>query len=467
MPLRERRPDWRTQRRRNRVQLLSGRIWRRRLVFWLGALCAGLLSVIFAEAADWSQRTFAVALWWSWWLPLLLTPLGFVASSYLTQKFFPGSQGSGIPQAIAARHLRDTAERRRLLSARMIVGKIGLTLVGLLCGASVGREGPTVQVGAAIMVQVANLGGLRHERGLILAGSAAGIAAAFNTPLAGIVFAIEELSRSFEQRTNGLVLYAVIISGLVSLGLSGNYTYFGSAPAAPSAPGDWLMVVACGALGGIAGGLFSRLLLCGSRRIKRWTSGRLGWRSLTLALVCGVVVAVIGVLTDGATFGTGYEQARGAVEGHPIAWFFWPAKLAATLLTALSGIPGGIFAPSLAVGAGLGGWLDLLGASSSPGLAAVLGMAGYFAGVVQAPITASVIILEMTGNHNNVIPVMMAAVVGFGTSKLIAHEPLYHGLARGFVDDAHKRAMSSRYVPHPEEADEQEDTALSRTPVAD
>ncbi len=449
MPLRERRPDWYAQlRRRNRAQLLSGRIWRRRFVFWLGALAAGVLSVIFAEAADWSQRTFAIARWWSWWLPLFLTPTGFVASSYLSQKYFPGSQGSGIPQAIAARHFRNTGERRRLLSARIIIGKIALTLLGLLCGASIGREGPTVQVGAAVMVQVANLGGLRYERGLILAGSAAGIAAAFNTPLAGIVFAIEELSKSFEQRTNGLVLYAVIISGLVSLGLSGNYTYFGSAPAAPSAAGDWLMVIACGALGGIAGGLFSRLLLCGARRIKRWTLGQ-RWRSLALPLLCGSAVAVLGVLTDGATFGTGYAEARGAVEGHPIAWFFWPAKLAATLVTALSGIPGGIFAPSLAVGAGLGGWLDLLGAASSPGLSAVLGMAGYFAGVVQAPITASVIILEMTGNHSNAIPVMMAAVLGFGTSKLIAHEPLYHGLAKGFVDDARKRAMSAGQVPQP------------------
>ncbi len=453
MPLKEKRPG-RAILRRHKTQWLSRRIWRRRLVFWLGALSAGVLSVIFAEAADWSQRTFAVALWWTWWLPLILTPLGFLASSYLSQKYFPGSQGSGIPQAIAARHLRNSVQRRRLLSARIIAGKIALTLLGLFCGASIGREGPTIQVGAAVMVQVANLGGLRHERGLILAGSAAGIAAAFNTPLAGIVFAIEEMSRSFEQRTNGLVLYAVIISGLVSLGLSGNYTYFGSAPAAPSAAGDWLMAIACGVLGGLAGGLFSRLLLRGTRRVRRWTLGQLGWRSLTLPLLCGAVVAVIGALTDGATFGTGYAEARAAVEGHPISWFFWPAKLAATLVTALSGIPGGIFAPSLAVGAGLGGWLDLLGVTSSPGLAAVLGMAGYFAGVVQAPITASVIILEMTGNHGNVIPVMMAAVLGFGASKLIAHEPLYHGLAKGFIDDALKRAMVVRHAPYPPKIEE-------------
>lgn len=445
MPLKQKRPEsGALVQRRRATQWLSRRIWRRRLVFWLGALGAGIVGVIFAEAADWCQSTFSIALWWSWWLPLFLTPAGFTACAYLCQKFFPGSQGSGIPQAIAARNLRNTPERRRLISAKLIFGKIALALLGLLCGASIGREGPTVQVGAAMMVQVANLGGLRHERGLILAGSAAGIAAAFNTPLAGIVFAIEELSRSFEQRTNGLVLYAVIISGLVSLGLSGNYTYFGSAPAGAGTAGDWLMAIACGIAGGLFGGLFGRMLLCGTRRIKRWTKGRLGWRSLVLPMMCGLAVAVIGTATDGATFGTGYAQARAAVEGHEAPWFFWIAKLAATLISALSGIPGGIFAPSLAVGAGLGSWLDLLGATSSAGLAAVLGMAGYFAGVVQAPLTASVIILEMTGNHSNVIPVMIASVLGFGASKLIVREPLYHGLAKGFIEDANKRTMLAR-----------------------
>ncbi|MBI4723618.1 MAG: chloride channel protein, partial [Rhodomicrobium sp.] len=242
-----------------------------------------------------------------------------------------------------------------------------------------------------------------------------------------------------EQRTSVLVLYAVIISGLASLGHAGNYVYFGSISAAVPGTGDWLMVIACGVAGGLTGGIFSRVLLDGTRRAKRWIGSAGCRRRFILAFACGLAVAGIGVLTGGATFGTGYEQARSAVEGQSIPWSFWPAKFAATLITALSGIPGGIFAPSLAVGAGLGGWLAAAGAASSAGLAAVLGMAGYFAGVVQAPLTASVIILEMTGNNSNVIPVMAAAVLGFGVSKLIAPQPLYHGLAEGFIEDARKR----------------------------
>jgi len=425
--------------------LLSRRTWRRRLVFWLGALLVGLISVVFAEAANVCQSIFSYAIGKAAWLPIVATPAGFVVSAWLAKTLFKGSQGSGIPQAMAARTLRSSRDRRRLLAIRVVAGKIGLTLLGLLTGASVGREGPTVQVGAGVMLEVAGWGGLRHERGLILAGSAAGIAAAFNTPLAGIVFAIEEMSRSFEQRTNGLVLYAVIIAGLVSLGIVGNYSYFGTTSETATTALDWILVVACGLAGGAAGGLFARVLLDGTRLLRRHAPSLS--RALLWALACGLAVAVIGIATGGATFGTGYEQARGAVEGGAPGLLFWPAKFAATLITALSGIPGGIFAPSLAVGAGLGSWIGQMAGAHALGFVAMVGMAGYFAGVVQAPITAFVIIFEMTGNNGNVIPLMLASVLGFGTSRLIAPEPLYHGLARGFIADAKRQASATAPGP--------------------
>jgi len=425
-------PSGRVQRAR---RWLDRRLWRRRLVFFSGAILVGLISVMFTDAANWAQAAFAGGERRLWALPLLVTPLGFVACAWVGRGFFPGAQGSGIPQAIAARHLGAGENRRKLLAPKLIIGKIGLTVIGLLTGASVGREGPTVQVGATIMLQVARLGGLRNERGLILAGSAAGIAAAFNAPLAGIVFAIEEMSRSFEQRTNGLVLYAVIFAGLTSLGLLGNYTYFGTTSAAVTTPRDWVLVVVCGVVGGLAGGLFARLLLDGTKLARRVLARLSPRRALLLPLGCGLVVALVGVATRGATFGTGYAQAAGAVEGHALSGVFWPAKFLATLATALSGIPGGIFAPSLAVGAGLGSWLAVV-VGGGVSLGVVLGMAGYFAGVVQAPMTAFVIILEMTGNNANVIPLMLASVIGYAASKLIAPEPLYHGLAKGFTDQS-------------------------------
>lgn len=428
--------------RRSRAMWASRRVWQPRLVFWAGAICIGLISVLFAVLADRAQIAFHALIGhdggWRAMLPLIVTPAGFALCAWLAHAYFPGSQGSGIPQAIAARHLRDESDRTHLLSLRLAGGKIALTVVGLFCGASIGREGPTVQVGASLMLQAARWGGMAQARGLILAGSAAGIAAAFNTPLAGIVFAIEEMGRTYEARTNGLVLTAVILAGLASLGLLGNYTYFGVARDTVAFASDWPLVLACGVIGGGLGALFSLLTLRITRRIRRWNRFQPLWRTLIVATVCGLLVAVIGIASGGLTFGTGYAQARGAIEGTPLPWLFFAEKFVAGLLSTVSGIPGGIFAPSLAVGAGIGSTLGLvLGANA--GIAALLGMAGYFAGVVQAPMTAFVIILEMTGNHDNVIALMLASMLGYGTARMISREPLYHALSRVFIADAIRR----------------------------
>ncbi len=421
--------------RRSRVIWGSFSLWRPRLVFWCGALAIGLVSVGFARLADLAQKGFAgltASGQWAFLLPLALCPLGFMASAFLAARLFPNSQGSGIPQAIAARHLREAEDRSRLLSLRIAAGKIALTVLGLFCGASIGREGPTVQVGASIMLAVARFSGMAQARGLILAGSAAGIAAAFNTPLAGIVFAIEEMSRTYQSRANGLVLTAVILSGLAALGLAGSYNYFGEASVSPAGLKDWGLVLVCGIGGGALGAAFSGLALHFGQRIRRWAQPQPLPRMVALAGICGLAVAAIGIAFGGATFGTGYDQARGAVEGHALPLLFFAGKLAASFLSMLSGIPGGIFAPSLAVGAGFGSTVgSLMGTGIA--LAAILGMTGYFSGVVQAPMTAFVIILEMTGDHQAVIPIMAVAMLGYITSRILSREPLYHGLSRVFI----------------------------------
>ncbi len=429
--------------RRSRSVWRSRRVWRMRLAFWLGAGTIGLISVGFAAGADAAQHAFfalrgsgsAGAL-----LALALPPAGFALSAWLAAAYFPASQGSGIPQAIAARQFEADADRGFLLSLRIAAGKILLTLLGLLSGGSIGREGPTVQVGAAIMLAAGRFAGMARARGLILAGSAAGIAAAFNTPLAGIVFAIEEMGRTYQARTNGLVVTTVLLAGLASLGLTGDYTYFGTSEAALTGPRDWLAVVVCGVGGGAFGALFSLSALGLLRRVRRWVAPAPRSRAVAAAAVCGLVVSLVGFVSDGATFGTGYEQARRAVEGSPLDLLFFAEKFVASLASMVSGIPGGIFAPALAIGAGFGSTVGaLLGAGA---IAATLGMAGYFAGVVQAPMTAFVIILEMTGNHGAIVPLMLASMLGYGTARLVSPHPLYHTLSRDFAADVIRRRRS-------------------------
>jgi H+/Cl- antiporter ClcA len=285
------------------------------------------------------------------------------------------------------------------------------------------------------MLGAAKLGGMGREKGLILAGSAAGVAAAFNTPLAGIVFAIEEMSRAFEARTSGLVLIAVILAGLASLGLVGNYSYFGSTGSMLMVTIDWIAVLVCGVAGGLAGAFFSCIVLAGTQMIRVFLSPQPMGRALLLAGLCGLLVAACGLLSHGATYGTGYEAARGAVEGHGLPYTFAPLKFIATAASSLSGIPGGLFAPSLSVGAGIGNMVARLLGVHAVGAIVLLGMAAYFAGVVQAPITAFVIIGEMSGANGMVIPLMIAAFIGYGISRALSRQSLYHALAQTFLQD--------------------------------
>ncbi|MGZ3305266.1 MAG: chloride channel protein, partial [Asticcacaulis sp.] len=195
---------------------MSLKHWRSQLVFWSGGLFVGIVAVFLAIAADKAQAEFSVMRHAVFWLPLIITPAGFAASSYVTRRWFAGSQGSGIPQVIAAtdivRHHPEAVGN--LVSIRIAVGKVILLLFGLLCGAPLGREGPTVQIGAALMRMTGRIGGIvSNESALLLAGGATGVAAAFNTPLAGIIFAIEELGKSFEQRTSGTVIFTVMLAG--------------------------------------------------------------------------------------------------------------------------------------------------------------------------------------------------------------------------------------------------------------
>src|SRR6185312_9602129 len=190
-----------------------------------------------------------------------------------------------------------------------------------------------------------------------------------------------------------------------SLALVGNYSYFGSSATMLGNGIDWLAIPVCGVVGGLAGGLFSRLVIAAARGLP----GRLGplikGYPISFAFVCGLAVAVCGFLSGDTIYGTGYAQVKHALEGGvPLPESFGVLKLLATLLSTGSGIPGGIFSPSLAVGAGLGSNIAHLFPSAPLAALLLLGMVSYFAGVVQAPITTFIIITEMTDNHAMVVP---------------------------------------------------------------
>lgn len=398
-----------------------------------GAVLVGLIALLFANMANEAIDLFRSHIAAIWWLPLAVTPVGVAAIALATRTFTPDGRGSGIPQVIAATGSPRTA-LHSLISLRVGIAKLLMTAAGLLAGASVGREGPTVQVSAAIMARVHRFFRVPLTAGVIIAGGAAGVAAAFNTPLAGVAFAIEELANAFEQRVALLVMTAILIAGIVTLGLAGDYVYFGTMSETLGVGRTLIVAPVAGILGGLCGGLFSRLVLVFTYKRER-ILGPLARRPVTWALLCGVAIALIGVLT-GVTWGTGYAEAKAAVEGAPESLWFGPGKFVATLLSTVAGLPGGIFSPSLATGAGVGNLLCLLFPRDPRGAVVLLGMVAYFSGVVRAPLTAVIIIVEATASRSMILPLFASALIGDGAGSLVCKDKLYHALAREFMSRA-------------------------------
>lgn len=258
--------------------------------------------------------------------------------------------------------------------------------------------------------------------------AAAGIAAAFNTPLAGIVFAIEELGKRFEERSSGLLITAIVIAGLVAISLMGNLTYFGRIQIGTVPISFFLPVLLVSIVTGLIGGLFSRLMV-NSFAQREWRVNRFrAEHPVLFAGACGLGVAVLGLLTGGAAFGSGYDWSRELLSGQgEVSVFYFAVKLVATWISFWSGIPGGLFAPALAVGAGIGHDIALL-LGSLPAPIIALGMAGFLAAVTQAPITSFIIVMEMVDGHTMVLSLMAVALLGSMISRLIS-APLYHSLA--------------------------------------
>jgi len=408
-------------------------IFRRRVALIGGAVIVGLVALMFAWLADGAGHMFERLIARYPYAPFVITPLGFALIVWITRRFAPLAAGSGIPQVIAASR-GTSAAHMRLVDMPTAVLKSVLTAGALLVGASVGREGPTVQISAALLGWTHRLLQVPMRLTVMIAGGAAGVAAAFNTPLAGITFAIEELAAAYEQRMALLVITAVIVSGMVSLGLAGNYIYFGGGIDVHLSVRSAIPVALVGGLlGGLSGGLFARWTLAAARVSNRFTNARKRY-PVGFAALCGLFVALIGV-ASGLTWGTGYEPAKALIEGETLPYWFAPAKFVATLATTISGIPGGIFAPSLATGAGFGQALRWIFPGEPASAIVLMGMAAYFTGVVRAPLTAVIIITETTGARGFMLPLLGAALVADASAQLLCKERLYYGLAKAFIPE--------------------------------
>jgi CIC family chloride channel protein len=403
----------------------------------LVGVLAGLLAAVFRltlEACDrWRDALFRFA----HTLPL---PLGLAfalgtcgaasgAALWLVRRFAPETAGSGIPHLKAVLHRLRGMKWQRVLLVKFASGTLGLG-----AGLALGREGPTVQMGGALGQMV---GGwlrsrTRESRALIAAGAGAGLAAAFNAPLAGVIFVLEELRRDFAPGALTAAFIASVCADVVARLLMGQEPVFRvvNLPVPPLSSLPLFLLL--GLLAGGLGVVFNRSLLGSLRlfeRAKRWPL----W--LPAALV-GVGVGIVGWFAPQAIGGGGrmvVATLAGSLTVGPILVFL-VLRFGLTIFSYGTGTAGGIFAPLLVLGAQAGLLVGLLGKSlfaggtASPATFAVVGMGALFAAIVRAPLTGIVLILEMTENYQLMLPLLAACFTAYALADLLRDEPIYEAL---------------------------------------
>jgi chloride channel protein, CIC family len=406
-------------------------VWRQ-LVWLVAATVAGGGALYFIYAERWSLVFAARMREASPYLQPVVLGVSMVVIMRLRDRLFPGTEGTGIPQAIVALKLGEGRLRASVLSLRILIGKVILLTLALFAGATVGREGPSVHVAACALYlanRAATFAPNHVERGLILAGGAAGIGAAFNAPIAGLVFAIEEIGRSFEKDNASLLVRTVLVACLLCVAVLGSYLFYGHVDVAPVTPRAWLWFPVIGGAGGLLGGAFARAVVEATPRVARLNRRR----PYLVAGSLGLGMAVLGVITGGVTYGAGDAQTLAMLHGETLPFTYPLAKAAANFLALISAIPGGLFTPSLSVGAGLGDQLAVVISDLPRQSVVLLAMAAYFCGVVQSPVTVAIIVVEMTDARGLLVPLLFTTVVAYHASRLLCPVSIYEALAEGFA----------------------------------
>ena len=364
------------------------------------------------------------------WRRLVVPALGSLAMGYLLYRFFPDARGSGVPQTKAALFAREGK-----ITLSTVFGKFLCTSATLASGIPLGREGPAVQVGGGIASVLGRTLGLRPEKvkALIPVGAAAAIAAAFNTPLAAVLFALEEVVSDLHAPVLGSVVLASATSWGVLRLLLGNDPLFKVPQYQLVNPWELVLYAILGLVGGLVSVAFTQLLL----RLREWFMKQPRKTVWFQPLAGGLLVGAMGWFVP-QVMGVGYRYVGDALNDHlavKLMVILLVLKLVATAVSYASGNAGGIFGPSLFLGAMLGGAVGglahhyLPGYVATPGAYALVGMGTAFAGVVRAPMTSVVMIFEITRDYAVIVPLMISNLVSYFISSRLQREPIYEQLA--------------------------------------
>jgi H+/Cl- antiporter ClcA len=419
------------------------------LPFWLGAFVTGVIAVLYAKLFSWAESGTHYIFHRASWLFFIITPLSFLLALWLVFKFAPNGKGSGIPQVTAAIELSNPKHNykvNKLLSIRIVFIKILSSLTMVFGGGVVGREGPTIQISATVFKKINDILPKWYpkisKRNMIVTGAAAGLASAFNTPLGGIVFAIEELTKTHFSFFKSALLTGVIVAGLTALNFSGPYLYLGY-PSLDNIP-VWIVtiIVPVALITGIGGSGMGKSILFIFKRKKVLKKN---YQKYLYAVSCGLIIAVLAVFIDSRTFGSGKNIMVDTLftDNKHLEWYVPFLRFIGPVISFSTEAAGGIFAPSLSAGASIGavvaGWFHL--SPTATNLIILCGMTGFLTGITRSPFTSSILVSEMTNSHNIIFYIMLTALFANLIAGLVSRHSFYDHLKDNYINEIHKSEM--------------------------
>lgn len=414
--------------------------------FWTASLITGLIAVAYAKLFSLCEAYGNYIFHNTAWMIFILSPVCFVTSWFLVKKFSPYAKGSGIPQVMASIELANPKHNYKvdkLLSLRIIAIKILSSLVMIFGGGVIGREGPTIQIAGSVFrkinIWLPEWWPKISKRNMIMAGGAAGLAAAFNTPLGGIVFAVEELTKTHISYFKSALFTAVIIAGLTAQGLLGPYLYLGYPAITNPSASVFFAVLLVATVAGLSASIMARWMLL----ILKWKAGfKTVIQHVLFVVACALIIACAAFFINGSVLGSGKDLMTRVLFTNDkySAWYMPLLRIGGSLLSFTTGSAGGVFAPALSAGASIGSaiaaWFSLTASNSN--IIILCGMVAFLTGVTRSPFTSAILVLEMTDRNNLVFHLMLAAMIASIVSSIIDKHSIYDHLKIDIIHDMHK-----------------------------
>ncbi len=409
--------------------------------FWIASLLSGCIAFLYYKIFSFAEQISFSIYEKNRVYIFFITPICFLLSWFLVKRFAPFSKGSGIPQVMAAIELSSANQKtlvKYLLGFKIALIKILSSAINLLGGGLIGREGPTIQISASVFVLVNKLLPDNFpkvaRKNMIIVGAASGLAAAFNTPLGGIIFAIEELSKYHIRYYKSPLFVAVIIAGLVAQGLAGSYLYLGY----PKVSVDYFWTIVglflVAIISGLLGAIMCKILLKIIQYIRKFHAN---WKQMIVVILSAMCVATIIYFFGKDAMGSGKNLMERLLfqEDKNVVWYIPFIRMFGMISSFSFGGAGGIFAPSLSCGASIGAVIaDLMNiAGNNANVLILVGMTAYLTGVTRSPFTSAIIVFEMTDRHSIIFYLMLAALISNLIGNLIDKKSFYDYLKEEYV----------------------------------